>query len=819
VVSVGSRETAHAEVTDARGGLRPPFRVLFAIGLVSGCALALQVLLTRLLSAVLFYDFVFLAISLALLGTGVGGMAVFVWPRFFDRINLESALTRWSTLLALLLAFSPLALVRLDYTYNNTITAGFVIGLVLACLVTLLSFLASGIALAMAIRGYPRATGRVYAYDLIGAGAGAALVVPTMWVVSAPTGIVVLGLGSAVAAILFAGRRVVARNVAIGALAVGLLMTILCTTTGLDYLPSPYFPSVKPAADVWTPLDRVLGYAPPKGSSFGYIFYDRVYAPVPVHRPGQPYPNWRQLLTSSQSIGMAMARHGNILVIGGGGGRDIYDALSSGFRQVHVIELNTAIVNVVDNDLGSFSGRPYVAPGVHTVVGDGRAILADQTTKYDEIHIGFTDTLSGSSADAFALSEQNLYTVQSLEEYYDHLAPDGILNITRNFHLVGDEALRMTVLTLQALQDRGITRPSRNVVVILGVGQFGAEAGTVLSQLHPFTSAQLSEIRTLAAQRGDEIAYAPGGPYASAWKLLHSARTLSGFCTHYEFDVCPSTDNEPFFFNMTRLSGVFKTLPKSYVYTIQPFTLLFVTVAILLVLAMIGFFVPLGFVDRKSRPPSGSLLYFAAIGVGFLTLEITLIQRFVLFLGFPTYALSVVLCSLLIFTGIGAWLSTRWRNPRRAVMIDLAVASALIALSAYLLQPLLGHLITIPFAARVALSLVLLAPFGVTLGMAMPIGLRRVSALYPNCVPWAWGVNGFASVFGAAFGVFVAIEWGFAVATLLALACYLGALAHAAWGAWPRGDEQAQLRPSEATAGAGGVLASAHGSAGRSESP
>jgi hypothetical protein len=744
------------------------------------------VLLTRLFSAVLYYHFAFLAISLALLGVGVGGIAVYVWPKFFDRVPLEQALTRWSVLFAALLIMIPTVLVRLDYTYTNKITVGFAVGIGLACVISLLPFLAVGVAIALAIRGYTTSVGRVYGYDLVGAGVGAALVVPVMWIVSAPTGIVMLGMVAALAAVLFAGPRIVSRNLALVILAIGCVVMGLSASTGINYLPSPYFANIKPIADVWTPLDRVLGFKPRKGiDTFGYLFYDRVYAPVPIHHSGQPYPNWKQLLTGSESIGLAIARHGNVLVIGGGGGRDIYDALSSGFRRVDVIELNSAIVNVVDNSLGVFSGKPYIAPGVHTVAGDGRAILSARSTKYDEIHIGFTDTLSGSSADAFALSENNLYTVQAFMEYYNHLAPGGILNVTRLTHLVGDEALRVTVLTLQTLKDRGIAHPERNVVVILGHDQFGAVPGTVLSQLQPFTSTELAEIRTLAAQRGDQIAYAPEGPFVQPWTALHRAPSFTAFCTSYRLNVCPNTDDRPFFFNMIRLSGLFQPSPSGYVYSIQPFTLLGLTVGVLLVLAIAGFSVPLAFVDRKSRPRLSSLIYFAAIGVGFLTLEITLIQRFVLFLGFPTYALSVVLCSLLIFTGLGSWLSSRWRNPRRALLFDLAAANVLITVIAYLLQPLLGHLITIPFAARVALTIAVLAPFGITLGMAMPIGLRRLSGLRPGGIPWAWGVNGLTSVFGAALAVFIAIQWGFAIATLVSLACYLVALGHAAFGRWP----------------------------------
>jgi Spermine/spermidine synthase domain len=767
---------------------RPPFRVLVGVGLVAGCGLAQQVLLTRLFSAVLFYHFTFLAISLALLGTGAGGIAIYLWPRFFDRRPLEQSLARWTALFAALLVLTPLLLVRLDYTYGQSLSVRFVLNFGLACVLALLPFLCAGVAITLAIRGYTTSIGRIYAFDLAGAGIGALAVVPVMWIVAEPTGMMALGVLAAVAAVLFAGSALLARRVAVGVTAGGCAVVGFSLTTGLSSLPSTYFPNVRPTAVEWSPLNRVVGYAPAAADAFGYLFYDLVFAQVPQYHPGQPYPDYQQLLTSSQSVGLTTPPNRNVLVIGGGGGRDIYDALSSGARSVDVIELNSAIRDVVDRALGRYSGAPYSLPPVHTVIGDGRSVLSARSTKYDKIHIGFTDTLSGSSADAFALSENNLYTTEAFEEYYDHLAPGGMLDVTRPYHLVGDEALKITVLTLQSLQQRGVAHPENNVVVILGHDQFAGIPGTVLSQLQPFTAAQLAQIRALAAQRGDSIAFAPGGPYQKEWVGLHQSSSLHAFCSTYRLDVCAPTDDKPFFFNMRRLTDIAQPMPAGYHYTIDPFLLLGVTVGILVLLTLLAFGLPLGLTRGRDRPPQSSLVYFGAIGLGFLTLEIALIQRFVLFLGFPTYALSVVLFALLIFTGLGALLSSRWRSPRRALSIALAVTCGLIGLSAYLLQPLLRELITLPFSARVAVTIALLAPLGVLLGMAMPIGLRRLSELHPAGVAWAWGINGITSVLGSAVGIFVAINWGYAVTTLVALACYLVALAHAVSGRWPRPD-------------------------------
>ena len=760
-------------------------RVALPIALVAGTTLALQVLITRLLAAQLYYHFGFLAISLALLGVGAGSILIYLRAKWFDTAHLQRLLARWCVVLAVLLVLVPIVLVRLRFGSGTHITASFTAALTAACLLSALPFTVAGIVIALAVKSSTQWLGRLYAFDLAGAAIGAIVVVPLMWIIAVPTLLVALGAIAALAALLAADAHR-DRVVALGALGIGLVAIVLAASTHL-YFMAPATSNLGPAvADRWDPLNRVVGYGASPGSPFALLFYDRVYAPVPVHRPGTPLPDWKVLHLGPQSIGYAMTDPRRVLIIGGGGGRDIDNALTSGAQRVDVIELNKDIVHVVDKDLGRWSGSPYTLPRVHTVTGDGRSTLAARSTKYDQIHIGFTDTLSANSAQAFGLTEANLYTVQAYQEYFDHLTPDGILNISRLRRLVGDEALRATVLSLTALRERGIKDPRRNVVVILGRDIFGELFGTVLTRLRPWTPAELARIKLLARKRGEGIAFAPGGPYQYEWAQLAAAPSVQSFCTHYRLDVCAPTDNKPFFFNMTRLGDVTAGTRPGYIYSVDPLLVLLITLGILSVLAVLAFALPL-LAGIAARPPTGSLVFFAAIGLGFLVLEVVLIQRFVLFLGFPTYALSVVLFSLLLFTGLGAFISSRARDPKRTLLIALSIAIVLIIAAAFGLQPLLASLISASFVVRVVLTVVLLAPFGVTLGMAMPIGLRRLAELYPAGVPWAWGINGIASVLASALGVAVAVVAGFEAATLVAAACYLIALAHAAFGRWPAG--------------------------------
>jgi hypothetical protein len=770
----------------------PAARVLVAVALVAGCTLALQVALTRVFSAALFYHFGFLAISLALVGTGAAAMAIYLFPRRFEPPAWAASPAPWCAALAVSLVVAPAVLVRLDYAFESSITLRFALTLALASLLAAVPFFSAGMVIALAITRYTRWINRVYACDLVGAGVGALAVVPAMWRVPAPLLLVALGMVAAAAAVLCA-ESPAWRRAGIGASALAAAGVGAGAATSLYDLP----PAIagEPVADRWTPLSRVLGYRSTGSPDFGVLTYDRDYAPVPRRRRGAAMPDWRSLRLGPQSAGFALAPPGRVLIIGGGGGRDVYNALTSGERRVDVIELNRAIVDVVDDDLGREFGSPYRLSGVRTRVGDGRSTLAQSDTRYQAITIGFTNTLSGNAAQGYALTENNLYTTEAFDEYLDHLAPGGLLMVSRIYRLVGDEALRATVLTLAALRERGVADPERHVVVLLGTDLLTNKPfGTVLAQLRPFTPRQLARIRRLARERSDGVAFAPGGPYRLEWRALARARSLDAFCSGYRVDVCPPTDDKPFFLNFERLGEVGQPTPPGYLFTVKPFTVLLVVLGILLALCGLAFLLPLGLVARSARPPLGSLVFFAAIGIGFLVLEVAMIQRFVLFLGFPTYSLSVVLAALLASTGVGAAVSGRWRRSRRALTTGLAAVAALIVAAAFGLPPLLATLIDLPFAARIAITVLVLAPYGVTMGMAMPIGLDRLSGLYPRGVPWAWGINGVTSVLASVLALAVAITAGFTAATLVAAACYAVAAAHAGLGRWPGGAEEPRVR-------------------------
>ena len=506
---------------------RPPLRVLAAVALVAAATLALQVLVTRIFAALLYYHFGFLAVSLALLGVGAGALLVYLQPARVQRWPLEASLARWSLALAGSVVVAAWVLVKLDYALDDGVSAGFLLAFGAACAAAAVPFLCAGVTIALAVRGYTADIGRVYAFDLAGAAVGAAAVVPLLWVVDAPTLTVALAALGVGAAALFAPFGREGRWTAAGAVVVTVLVGLAAVTSLFDM---PVRGDLEPVAERWTPLNRVLGFAPPEGIANGLVTYDRNLGEV-IRFDGRDLPGWRELQEGPPTVGYELAPAGRALVIGGGGGRDVLAALTTGRRSVDVVELNRGIQEVVDEDLAELSGSPYSLPGVTTVIGDGRSTLASSDERYAHIQLGFVDTFSGGSAQAFALTENNLYTVEAFEEYLDHLAPGGVLNVSRPIRHNGDEALRATVLALETLRRRGVPDPERHVAVVVGdyrlfLTRFAY--GTVLVKRDPFTAAELARLRRLAAARTDGVALRARRPLSAAVARVGGHERLRG---------------------------------------------------------------------------------------------------------------------------------------------------------------------------------------------------------------------------------------------------------------------------------------------------
>src|SRR5581483_5452795 len=482
---------------------------------------------------------------------------------------------------------------------------------------------------------------------------------------------------------------------------------------------------------------------------------------------------------------------GDFAIIGPGGGVDVLRAVANGSQNVTGIEINPIIADtIMRGRYADYAYHLYELPQVHIHVGDGRSYLRASRERYDVVQMTLVDTWASTAAGAFALSENSLYTVEAFREYFDHLKPDGIIAITRWEFRQPREALRVVSQEIEALG--GGMRPRNFLVVSDGALDEDGRPVTVLAKKTEFTPAEenavLEHIRRnpnlfliYAPSDADESRDRPvlrANPVAAApfRELINSSDELplffngrQHFLARYPYNISPVTDNAPFFFFTIRsgdvLRGILGGTGRGMDWRINVGVVVLFFLLVLAFVAVLAFLiVPLVLYGRAAgrdvqpRPRRiAGLLYFAAVGLGYILVEIAFIQRFVLFLGHPTYALTVVVFLMLLASGMGSLAARHWSASRRGRRLRVALALVIggVAALVVVLPGTLASLVGVAFPLKLLLSAALLAPLAFAMGMPFPTGLRAlapeadavpadevgVAGNPDSMVEWAWAIN------------------------------------------------------------------------------
>ena len=766
-------------------------RVFTGVGLVSLCVLMLQLALTRLFSATMYYHFAFLAISLALLGSGASGVFVYLMGR---RLAEERAPWAPALAAALFAVCCPLALVvilgnplsPLDSGSTTLARLSWIYG------AAALAFFFAGCVITMAIARYAAQMSRLYLFDLGGAAAGCLLLIPVMDHLGAVNTILMIGAVAAVAALVLDGAAVGnAWPVALFALAVGLCaLAIHNAATGtLDVRRAK---GLVEEGNVifsrWNSFSRITVWGSLDNDAV-LIMIDADAATL-LSRDGSDLERHAAQAGRVEALGYRLRPGSRALIIGPGGGNDVIMARLFGARQVTGVEVNPIIARdvMLSEPFLGYSGRLYLQPGVRLVVDEGRSFVRASRERYDAIQGTMVDTWAATAAGAFALTENNLYTAEAFADYVGHLTDRGVLSMTRWYLEPPDQLLRLFSLARATMREMGIGNPDRHLMLVRGPAEPGTTRApaTFLFGRAEFTAEEADRVEAVARRDGYTVLYTPFDRPPNLFTRLAEAEDPARVWASYENDISPPTDNRPFFFNTVRLGNLGAALGsagewrKTNLGTFVLFSLLAIT-AVLTLAFILG---PLavarsGVLASGTRTKLACLLYFAGLGAGFIILEVALVQKCILFLGHPVYSLAVVLFSLLGFSGLGSLLSGRFADGRLRTVLPrvlLALAAAVV-LYVLVLSPVFHAFVQLGRAYRIAITVVLLAPLGVVMGMPMPIGVRVLNGESPALIPWAWGVNGAASVMGSAAALAVALMAGFNQAMLVGAALYLLALA------------------------------------------
>ena len=773
------------------------WRHLAGVALVSATLLMIELALTRIFSVVMYYHFAFLAISIALFGISASGVFAYVARRWLAPRQTD-ALLAWQTLIyaacaVVALYFLVRLRVGLSYSPRN-------LRLMLTIyLLAALPFFAGGLVVTLAISRLTHRINAVYAADLMGAAAGCLVLIPLLDRLGAP-GVVLSAAALAIlAAVLFAGPERRLRAAGIGAVLLALpLAGQFSGRATFDVVDTKGHQGDRVLFSKWNSFSRIGVYERTHGD---WSLSPAYSGPLPDTRfmdidsaastpilglaPGLSNAQYLRFELTALAYYLQEGRNFDALVIGPGGGRDLASALIFGARHVDGVEINPIIANDVMRDrFSEFSGGIYSNPRVSIAVDDGRSFVRRAQGRYDVIQASLVDTWAATAAGAYTLTENTLYTVDAFNDYLDHLTDDGVLTITRWVF----DGLRLISLAQEACAARGWTAADRLMIVQQD------RVATFLLKRSPFTAAEVERLRQTAERLKFEVLYAPSrtaseaaapnyvdGTATGDYAALITAPDRQQFYEAYHQDIRPTTDDRPFFFHTTKLKNQFGVAFGRSMLFGNGLSALLTLLGISLALVVLFVLVPLVVSDRGVERPCGWLAwlaYFSALGAGFMLIEVSVLQRFVLLLGHPVYSLTVTLFSLLLGTGLGAaWSRTiEDRTLRRAAMRGLIVVSVTGLAVVVLVTPLVTWAIPLSRAARMAVAVSTLVPIGIVLGVPMPTGLRMLAASAPALVPWAWGLNGALSVLGATLAIFVAMNWGFSITLVMASATYLCAL-------------------------------------------
>jgi spermidine synthase len=786
-----------AHGSHAAVGSDPGLADLAAVASVSAALLMTELALTRIFSVVMYYHFAFLAISIALFGLSASGVFAYAARRWLDRIATGTILARQSVVYAIATIVALFFLVRLRVGLNYS-PQNLALMLTIYALATL-PFFMGGLVITLAVSRLADRINAVYAADLIGAAAGCLVLIPLLDRLGAPGVVFAASVLAILAALLFSPAR---GRLAIGAAGAAVLASaaVLGATAGFDVAATKGHQNDQVLFSKWNSFSRIGVYQRTHGDwSLSYTYDGPLpdtrfmdidsAASTPILHVAPDLSNVQYLRYELTAFAYQLKEpHPGFtaLVIGTGGGRDLVSALIFGAGHVDGVEINPIIANdVMLGQFREFSGGIYAHPRVRIAVDDGRSFVRRSPDRYDVIQASLVDTWAATAAGAYTLTENTLYTVEAFNDYIDHLTDDGELTITRWVF----DGLRLVSLAQEAAAARGWDLKTHLAIVQ------HEQVATFLLKKSPFTRDEIARLHAIAGRLQFGVLYAPpldgvaNVPPASAdfsgtstadYARLIEAPDRQAFYAAYREDIRPTTDDRPFFFHTTKLKDQFQVAFGRTMLFGNGLSALLTLMGISVAVVALFVFGP-ALIVRGGRPRAWPawLVYFGALGAGFMLIEVSLLQRFVLLLGHPVYSLTVTLFSLLLGTGAGAWLSRRFKEAtlQRTAMIALASVALIAIVALVATPPLIQWAIPFSRGTRILIAVAVLVPIGMVLGLPMPAGIRLLGARAPQMVAWAWGINGALSVLGATVAIFVAMNWGFSATLVSASATYLAGLA------------------------------------------
>jgi spermidine synthase len=790
--------------------------LLSATLLVSAAAIAYEILLMRVLTIVHWHHFAWMIISLALLGYGASGTAVALGrqrlaPRF-EASFAVSALAFSVSMVACLVLGQRVPFNALEIVWNPQ--QFLYLSAIYLLLMLPFFFAASCIALAFSCRS--SLIERIYFFDLLGAGIGALLIIGILFMLRPLQALILLAF-FALAASLIMGLNSTARKPLIVVQMAWLLVLLLGLTFPAARLELQIseFKGLSQAlqvvdsqvlADSSSPLGMLTVVESPRipfrhapGLSLNTRFLPPDQLAVFTDGDGMSVITRFDgdlrtlgfLADTTAALPYQLLDQPKVLILGAGAGSDVLLALQQGASHVDAVELNPQVIAMARRHFADFAGPVFDNEKVDIHIGEARGFVARNTDRYDLVQIALLDSFGVSGSGVQALNENYLYTVEAIRSYLEHLEPGGLLTITRWLRVPPRDSLKLAATVIEALREQGVSRPETRIAMIRSWNTV-----TLLVRNGAFTQDEISKLKVFAQSRYFDTAWYPSMPDKEANRfnqldrpyLYQGITALLGdaaadFTDRYKFHIAPATDDRPYFFHFFKwrvLPEILALRKRGGASMVEwGYLVLLATLAQAVVLGSLFILLPLA-LSRRNRPAVQEMRmggYFFLLGLAFLFIEMAFIQKFILFLSHPLYSVAVVLAGFLIFAGLGSAYSGRVARRSQIsayspVLLAVSGIAIIVVTYIFLFPYLFVQLIGLTDGLKIAISLTLIAPLAFCMGMPFPLGLRQVAETAPDFIPWAWGINGFASVISAALATLLAIQFGFTFVLLAALVLY-----------------------------------------------
>jgi hypothetical protein len=779
--------------------------------LVALATLMYEILLTRIFSVTLWYHFAFMVVSIAMFGTAVGAMRVYLESKYHDPESVKYQLARHSLLFSATIFLGFLIHFSIPSQFYRSMWGPMAIALTYALISIPFGF--SGICVCLALTRFPRQVSQLYAADLIGAALGCILLVYTLKLTDAPTAVFLIASLPAMAALFFLegeGSTTLRRVALVSSLSLLALVGVNAVKAAnqsplLRLKWAKFEVENRPLYEKWNSFSRiqVLGDSlhpsapdgwglstvlPPDWKVRQLAMHIDVTAGTVLTAFDGDLSKVGYLKYDVTNVAHYLRPNADMLVVGTGGGRDILSALAFGQKSVVGVEINQNIINAVNQRFGDFTGHLDRIQSVSFVNDEARSYVARSKSRFDIIQISLIDTWAATAAGAFILTENSVYTTEAWKVFLEHLAPGGILSVSRWYSWERPrEIYRVLSLASAALGNLGIRDPRKHIAVVcmpktLPEGREGV--GTILVSREPFSAADIAVLTTISQRMHFQLALSPTSSIDPVFATLADGGNLGEFLTSFPLNITAPTDDNPFFFHMLRLKnaiepGQWKSMPDTP--DVQAMAVLGALLLMVLALTCVYVFLPL---LKRNRHSFGShtlqlLVFFSAIGLGYMLVEISQMERLMVFLGHPTYGLTVVLFALLLSSGLGSHSTGRFGDVRSGGSTG-AWRLGLLVLAVLVFGIFTPHILSAFQASgppvRIMVAIGMLLPLGFLMGMPFPLGMKLASIESPAITPGLWAVNGATSVVASVLAVVIALEAGISTSFWTGCFCYAASL-------------------------------------------